>query len=71
MISEALVAKSSLDVAELPAKNSTVPAVDDNLTMSVRPLLVPNWKSPEVLNDLLPIRVNAVSYTHLRAHETR
>ena len=57
-MSEALVAKSSLDVAELPAKNSTVPAVDDNLTMSVRPLLVPNWKSPAVLNDLLPIRVN-------------
>ena len=58
VISAALVAKSSLDVAELPEKNSTVPAVEVNLTVSSSPLSVPNWKSPLVLNDLVPISVN-------------
>lgn len=54
-MSEALVAKSSFDVLELPEKNSTVPAVEESLTVSVRPLLVPNWKSPATLSALLPI----------------
>ena len=37
----ALVAKSTMLVALLPDKNSTVPDGDSNLVVSVNPLLVP------------------------------
>ena len=53
-----MVAKSTMLVALLPDKNSTVPDGDSNLVTSDNPLLVPIIVSPATLSALVSICTN-------------
>ena len=57
LISDAFSAKSTIEAEPESEKKLTLPAVVDSLTVSLIPLLAPNWKSPSTLKDLVLILV--------------
>ena len=53
LTSDAFRPKLIVDAEPESEKSSTVPAVVDSVTLSLIPRLVPNWKSPLTLKDLV------------------